>query len=275
MDDHRRDKSDVANMTAELQTLVEFATEIARGAGDITLRYFRGDFVPERKADGSYVTPADREAERYLRGRIEERFPDDAILGEEEAERPGTSGRRWIIDPLDGTYSFVRGVPLYGVLIGVEIDDDPAVGVVNLPAIGELVHAARGLGCFLNGKPAQVSKTASIDRALLAATDFAQGRPNRFSNVMGELQRRFRTSKTWGDCYAYVLVATGRADVAIDQLMNVWDCAALMPIVEEAGGTFTDWKGNRTIRGGNAVATNGLLLDETLAIINSVPVSTV
>src|SRR5216683_6173969 len=98
---------------------------------------------------------------------------------------------------------------------------------------------------------------------------FCPSHPNQFSNVMAELQRRFRTAKTWGDCYAYVLVATGRADVAIDQRMNTWDCAALMPIIEQAGGTFTDWKGNRTIRGGNAIATNGRLLEQTLEIINS------
>jgi histidinol phosphatase-like enzyme (inositol monophosphatase family) len=256
-------------VASELQPILDFAIEIARGAGEITLRYFRRDLVPERKPDGSYVTVADREAERFLRSRIEERFPTDAILGEEEGERPGTSGRRWIVDPLDGTYSFVRGVPLYGVMIGVEVEGDPAVGVVNLPAIGELVYAARGLGCFLNGKPARVSRIESLDRALLAATDFAQGQPNQFSKVMAELQRRFRTAKTWGDCYAYMLVATGRADVAIDQLMNIWECAALMPIIEEAGGTFTDWKGNRTIRGGNAIATNGRLLEQTLEIINS------
>lgn len=252
-----------------LQSLVQFAIEIACGASEITQRYFRGGHRVERKPDGSYVTPADRESEQFLRARIIEHFPDDAILGEEEGSRDGTSGRCWILDPLDGTYSFVRGIPPYGVMIGVEIDGQPEVGVANLPAINEMVHAARGAGCFLNGKPARVSTVDSPHRALLAATDFAQGSENRFREVMHRLQRSFRISKTWGDCCAHVLVATGRADVAVDQLMNIWDCAALMPIVEEAGGTFNDWEGNRTIRGGNAVSTNRVLLDQVLALLRT------
>ncbi len=254
---------------SNLQPILDFAIEIARGAGEITLRYFRSGHRVDKKPDGSYVTPADRESEQFLRARIIERFPDDAILGEEEGSREGTSGRCWILDPLDGTYSFVRGIPLYGVMIGVEIDGEPQVGVVNLPAINETVHAARGAGCFLNGKQAHVSGVDSLDRALLAATDFGQGRDNSFRDVMHLLQRSFRTSKTWGDCYAHILVATGRADVAVDQLMNVWDCAALMPILEEAGGTFTDWNGKRTIRGGNAVSTNKVLLDKVLALLRT------
>jgi histidinol-phosphatase len=134
----------------ELQQLLDFAVEIAREAGDITLRHFRGSFVAERKADNSFVTVADREAEAHLRTRIQTAFPEDSILGEEAGEKSGTSNRRWILDPIDGTYSFVHGVPLYGVLIGVVFMGDPVLGVVNLPASSEIVYAARGLGCFWN-----------------------------------------------------------------------------------------------------------------------------
>src|SRR5207237_5260389 len=156
----------------ELKQTLDFAIGIAREAGAITLQYFKGSFVAERKADNSFVTIADREAERFLRASIKQSFPDDGILGEEEGEKIGTSQRRWIIDPVDGTYSFVHGVPLYAVLIGLEIDGESVLGAVNLPALNELVYAARGLGCFWNGEPARVSATKTLSEALLLATDF-------------------------------------------------------------------------------------------------------
>src|SRR6266850_3559918 len=136
----------------ELKQLLDFAVRLAREASDIINRHFKGSFTVERKADNSLVTKADREGEAYLRAAIGQAFPDDGILGEEEAERIGRSKRRWIIDPLDGTYSFVHGVPLYGVLVGLEIKGEPSLGVVNLPALDEIVYAARGLGCFWNGE---------------------------------------------------------------------------------------------------------------------------
>jgi histidinol phosphatase-like enzyme (inositol monophosphatase family) len=243
----------------ELNQLLEFAVDLARGAGEITLQYFRQKPETSTKSDGSYVTIADREAESYLRKRIAERFPDDGILGEEEGELQGTSGRRWILDPIDGTFAFVHGVPLYGVLVAVEIEGEMKVGVVNIPALGEIVSAAKGVGCFLNGELARVSNTAELQDALLLCTSF--------SGRASELQQKAKVSRTWGDCYGYVLVATGRADVMLDPVMNLWDCAPLLPIMEEAGGTFTDWRGVRTVDGGNAVATNGVLFEEVMSLI--------
>lgn len=246
---------------------MDFAAELARDAGEITVRHFKGSFVAERKADNSFVTVADRETEKSLRARIEEVFPDDAILGEEEGGKPGTSGRHWIVDPIDGTYSFVHGVPLYGVLIGLEIDEEAIVGVVNLPALNELVCAARGVGCFWNDAPARVSSTASLEEALLLATDFGTCAQHGFGRVAEMLQARVHARRTWGDAYGHVLVATGRADIMLDPIMNVWDCAPLLPILEEAGGTFTDWLGQRTIRGGNAISTNGVLFEAVMSVI--------
>ena len=147
-----------------------------------------------------------------MRAEIERRFPDDAIVGEEEGVRAGTSRRRWIIDPIDGTFAFVHGVPFYGVLIGVEIDDEPVVGVVNLPALGELITAARGLGCYWNGERARVSTVSVLDESLLLSTDFRACRNYGFGKAAEELQRRARNVRTWGDCYGHVLVATGRAE---------------------------------------------------------------
>jgi len=255
-------------MNNELVQLREFAVELARGAGDITLRYFRRTPETSTKTDGSYVTIADREAEAYLRLEITQRFPDDGILGEEEGESHGRSGRRWIVDPIDGTFAFVHGVPFYGVLIGLEIDGEVSVGVVNIPALGEIVSAARGVGCYFNDEPARVSQTAQLEDALLLCTDFVSCARYGFGNAADVLQSRVRTSRTWGDCYGYVLVATGRADIMLDPVMNLWDCAALLPILEEAGGTFTDWRGVRTANGGNSIATNGLLFDEVMSVVS-------
>lgn len=254
---------------AELRALLNFAVELAASAGVITYRHFRGSFVAERKADNSFVTVADREAERYLRASIEKAFPNDAILGEEEGEKPGRSNRRWILDPIDGTYSFVHGVPLYGVLIGLEIDSEVVLGVVNLPALDELIYAARGLGCFWNDVAARVSSTESLGDALLLATDFGTCEQYGFGRAAEMLQRQVNARRTWGDAYGHVLVATGRADIMLDPIMNVWDCAALLPIVEEAGGTFTDWQGQRTIQGGNAISTNGVLFESVMAAIRN------
>ena len=255
-------------MKSELEQLREFAVELAREAGEITLKYFRKTPETTTKTDGSYVTVADREAEAYMRKQIAARFPDDGILGEEEGESHGRSGRRWIIDPIDGTFAFVHGVPFYGVLIGVEIDGEMSVGVINIPALDELVSAAKGTGCFLNGEPARVSQTQRLEDALLLSTDFSSCERYGFRKAAESLQARAKTSRTWGDCYGYVLVATGRADVMLDPVMNLWDCAALLPIMEEAAGTFTDWNGVRTASGGNSIATNGLLFEEVMRLVS-------
>ena len=255
-------------MKNELPQLHDFAVELARGAGDITLKYFRKRPETSTKSDGSYVTIADREAEAYLRRQIAERYPDDGIVGEEEGESQGRSGRRWIVDPIDGTFAFVHGVPFYGVLIGWEIDGELSVGVINIPALDEIVSAAKGVGCFLNGERTRVSSTTRLEDALLLCTDFSSCARYGFGRAAELLQARAKTSRTWGDCYGYVLVATGRADVMLDPVMNLWDCAALLPIMEEAGGTFTDWRGVRTAAGNNSIATNGLLFDEVMGLVS-------
>jgi histidinol-phosphatase len=252
----------------ELTELMMFAVDLARGAGDITLRYFRKEPETSKKADGSFVTIADLEAEQYLRKRILERFPDDSVLGEEEGESKGNSNRRWIVDPIDGTFAFVHGVPFYGVLICLEIDGKPTVGVINMPALNEIVSASNGLGCYFNGTPARVSTKPSLEDGLLLCTDFTACHRYGFGTAIEDLQRRAKTNRTWGDCYGYVLVATGRAEAMLDPVMNIWDCAALLPIIEEAGGTFTDLNGRRTIDGGNALATNKLVFDEVMSALN-------
>jgi len=247
----------------DLQETLDFAVEAAWQAGRITLGHFQTGIAVETKADDSPVTMADKNAELKLREMIKERYPDDGIIGEEHGEEEGASGRRWIIDPIDGTKAFVAGVPLYGNLVGLEVDGVPTIGVINLPGVGEMTYAAKGLGCWWNGKPCRVSNTKKLEDATVIVTEqksFDEYKPGRADGLID----RARLVRGWGDCYGYVMVATGRADVMLDPIMAVWDCAALAPVLEEAGGTFTDWDGKATIWNEEAAATNGVLFDEVM-----------
>jgi len=254
-------------VTDELPYLLEFAQEAAWQAGKLTLSYFGTGVVPELKSDQTPVTIADRQAEQRLRALIEARFPDHAILGEEYGETNPGARFRWILDPIDGTKSFVQGVPLYGVLVGLERDGDPVLGVCYFPALGEMAAAARGHGCTLNGRRAQVSPVSSIHEAVFVQSDVRSFEAHNRGRVWEEMHRLVRITRSWGDCYGHVLVATGRAEIMLDPVMNVWDCAALLPILQEAGGTFTDWQGHATIHGGDAISTNGLLFEPVMTII--------
>ncbi|HUY90630.1 MAG TPA: histidinol-phosphatase [Pirellulales bacterium] len=262
---------------SDISQRLELAKIAAREAGAITLRYFRQDnYDVELKHDRSPVTVADRQAEEHLRQRIAGGFPHDAILGEEFPEKQGNSGYRWILDPIDGTKSFISGVPLYGTLIGVEFESKSVVGVIHVPALDETVSAAAGQGAWYvrgsdSARPARVSARASLAEGLFLTSELKTYDRVSRRNAYEQLEAASRLARTWGDCYGYLLVATGRAEAMVDPMMNVWDCAALQPILEEAGGTFTDWSGRPTIHGGEAVATNGLVLQEVLAITRDFP----
>lgn len=259
-------------MSDDLQSRWQLARQIAREAGEITLRYFcRDNFQVEIKHDNSPVTVADRQAEQHLRERISQLFPGDGILGEEFGERPGESGYRWILDPIDGTKSFIHGVPLYGTLIGVEHGPQSVAGVIHVPALGETVTAAAGQGAWFEKGTApprrtHVAQCQSLDAALFCTSDIEGFRKIGRWDAFERLQSASGLTRTWGDCYGYLLVATGRADVMVDPRMHPWDAAALLPILEEAGGGYTDWQGQPTIYGGNGVAANRTLIDAVLAI---------
>lgn len=256
---------------AALQSRLDFAVDAARRAGDLTLEYFqRDDLDVELKSDASPVTVADRGAEQLLRKLISAAFPHDAILGEEFGEQPGTSGYRWILDPIDGTKSFISGVPLYGNLLGVEHEGRSVVGVIRVPGLDEMVYARTGGGAwYVKGsaapKPARVSQR-SLGEGVFLTSEVKNFHAIQRFDAYDKLQQAARITRSWGDAYGYLLLAVGRAELMIDPLMHVWDCAALQPVIEEAGGTFTDWQGVRTIHSGNAVATNGRCFDEVLAI---------
>lgn len=252
-------------MNPSRRELLQFAQELAYSAGKLTLAYFNTGVVPEWKADHTPVTIADRQSEERMRAMIAARFPDHGILGEEYGEINAGADYRWILDPIDGTKTFVQGVPLYGVLVGLEQAGEAIVGACYLPALDDMVAAASGEGCTLNGRRAQVSNVRSLEQAVLLASDAesfaALGRQQTFDDLRG----RVKFTRTWGDCYGHMLVATGRAEIMLDPVLNVWDCAALLPILREAGGTFTDWNGVATIHGASGIATNGALFNEVMA----------
>ncbi|MFV9503063.1 MAG: histidinol-phosphatase [Oscillochloridaceae bacterium umkhey_bin13] len=255
---------------SELRELLDFAHQLAWQAGKLTLRYFQGELAVDQKADASPVTIADREAEAWMRATISARYPTHAILGEESGLSGGDNATyRWILDPIDGTKTFVRGVPLYGVMVGLLREGEPVLGVVNMPALNEVVYAAQGQGCFWNGRPCQVSNTTSLKQSLVVATIAhgyeAYGKDAALARLLADCG----LFRTWGDCYGHLLVATGRAEVALDPIMSIWDAAALLPILHEAGGSFSDWHGNPTIEAAEAISTNGLVLEEVLACIRA------
>lgn len=252
---------------AELQGFLDLGTDLAWRAGRIALRYFQAGVAVDTKSDLTPVTAADRESEKFLRAEIGRRLPDHGILGEEFGHERPAAPYQWIIDPIDGTRSFVRGVPFFGVLIGLTLAGAPIAGVCYLPALDEMVCAARGLGCRWNGRPARVSEVDTLREAGLMLTDVRPFAETGKLDAYRRLAAATALERTWGDCYGHVLVATGRAEVMLDALMNVWDCAALVPILTEAGGTFTDWKGRTVIDGGDAISTNGRLFEAVMGCV--------
>ncbi len=258
---------------SEIQGRLDFAVEAARAAGEITLRYFRrADLAVERKADASPVTLADREAEAYLREAIHKRFPQDGIVGEEWGTDEGSSGFRWIIDPIDGTKSFIHGVPLYATLIGVEWEGRAVIGVDRIPATGEVIFAAKGRGAWYQigedpPQPARVSRCENLAEAAWVTSEVLNFDKINRREAFHRLQSATRLFRTWGDGYGYLLVGTGRIDFMIDPLMEIWDAAAIQPIIEEAGGIFTDWRGQPVFTSGNGIGSNGLLHNQVLDVL--------
>jgi histidinol phosphatase-like enzyme (inositol monophosphatase family) len=250
-----------------LQAILEVAIEGAYRAGRRTLAYFNAGVTVDLKADETPVTIADREAERLLREHIARYFPDHSILGEEEGETTGNPDYRWILDPIDGTKSFIAGVPLYGVLVGVEVKGEPSVGVIYLPGLEEMVSAAKGHGCTWNGRPCRVSSVSEMSKALIVTSSIV--RCQQRSDAFDRLAEQTRQQATWGDAYGYALVATGRAEVMLDSVQSPWDVGPMIPILREAGGDFTDWQGNSTLYSGDGVAVNSALKEPVLEILRT------
>lgn len=250
--------------------------EVAQAAGKHTLNYFRrADLIIDAKADESPVTVADREAEQLVRREIGTRFPNDTIQGEEFSEQSGTSPYRWVVDPIDGTKSFVCGVPLYSTLLALEHEGEPLAGIIFVPAMNEMVTACLGRGCWhRQSDAAEWRRTAVSEKADLSEAVFVTSQVDSFdsrdaADKYKKLEKAAWLTRSWGDGYGYLMVATGKADVMVDPECNAWDVAAILPIVSEAGGKFSDWAGNATTRGGDGVGTNGKLHGLVLSALSS------
>jgi histidinol-phosphatase len=240
-------------------------------AGRITLGYFQTAIHVEHKKDNSPVTIADRESEKRLRDLFTRYWPDHGVIGEEFGETPSKNGLTWIVDPIDGTKSFVHGVPIYAVLLAlVEATESgyyPLVGVAHFPALDETVYAARGHGCFWNGRRTHTSMVSDLNQATLLSSEIIVHKEEHAAPFQRLLDAT-PIHRTWGDAYGYALVATGRAEIMLDSAMQIWDCGPFPVIMEESGGTFTDWHGTRTIEGGESIATNGTLFDQVMGLVN-------
>lgn len=253
--------------TALVTELHEFARQLAIEAGSITMRYFRKNITIEWKADRSPVTKADRETEQFIRSEIAKRYPAHSIIGEEFGSSEEKDAHiKWIIDPIDGTLPFIHGIPLYTILLAVFIDNTPSVGIIHNPPLDETVSAGTGIGCFYNRQPCLVSKTSKLSDAIVQFTDITH-----LMHLQPELTRnlstRCRATRGWGDGYGYLLVASGRSDIMIDPVLNIWDIAPMLPIINEAGGKISDFTGATDAPGTSAIATNGLLHDQVMELL--------
>jgi histidinol-phosphatase len=245
----------------------ELAVTAAAEAGKLALRYFDSDLTIEWKKDHSPVTIADREAEELLRKNLLGAFPDDGFLGEEFGDTPGTSGFHWIIDPIDGTRNFVRGIPLWATLVGLEYKGEQIAGVADVPALGHSYRALRGEGAFRNERQIHVSKVRDLSHAVMFYSSLSWFIKAGRQEVFLELVKRVQRQRGFGDFYGFLLVAQGSGELMMEHGVHVWDVAAIKPIVEEAGGRFTDWDGQPTINRPDVLASNGILHDEILRIL--------
>ena len=236
-----------------------------RSAGEIARRWFdTSALTVEAKQDGSPVTQADREIEQHIRDAVAQHFPTDSFLGEEFEETIGTSQYRWIVDPIDGTKSFVHGVPLYANLIALQEKEEIVFGVINIPNADILMHAERGKGCWKNGTRVHVSDRTELDGAYVMATWLEDWHPD----VIVDLHAAGAVLRTWGDAYGYMMVACGQAEAIVDYTTQTYDLAPMPVIIEEAGGTFTSLDGARDFDCGNGIASNGAVHDSVLKIVN-------
>lgn len=259
-------------MTPAWRTRYDLAIEAAQQAGNLALRYFDMAEAPvsvEWKQNQTPVTVADREAEQLLRSTLLGKFPDDGFLGEEFGEVPGRSGFRWVIDPVDGTKSFVRGVPLWATLVGLEYQGEQIAGVVYVPTMKQLYRALRGDGAYRDDRRIRVSEISRLEDSQLFYSSISwfikAGYTEAFLDLVGRTQRQ----RGFGDFYGFVLVAQGSGEIMAEHGVHPWDLAALKALIEEAGGRCTDWDGTPTINRPDVLATNGKVHDEVLRILGT------
>jgi len=255
-------------MNPDWRARYEKAIDVTRKAAQVALRYFDTALTVESKADASPVTVADRETEQALRRGLQAAFPNDGFLGEEYGDTPGSTGYRWVLDPIDGTRSFVRGIPTWATIVGLEYRGELLAGVVEAAPFGHTYHALRGHGAYRNDRRIHVSDEADLGKSLVFYSSVSwflkAGKEREFLEVV----RRSERQRGYGDWYGFLLVAQGSGEVMIEQGVHAWDIAGIFPIVEEAGGKMTDWSGKFDLHAPDILASNGRQHDEVLANLN-------
>jgi fructose-1,6-bisphosphatase/inositol monophosphatase family enzyme len=248
---------------------IEVCREVALRAGELARRHAARGVEREDKADDSPVTEADRECERLIVSDLRAAFPGDGFVGEEGASDEGTSGRRWIVDPIDGTRDFLRGLPTWSNLIGLEVDGEVVLGTCNMAVQGELYWAVRGGGAFMNGKRLRVSTIGRRDRAIVCLTAFNNVAASPFADRVLDHLAGYWAVRSMGGCQDAVLVVSGRAEAWIEIAAKPWDLAPFKVLAEEAGARFFNFDGGSSIRGGNAVICAPFLEDDLRAFVGA------
>lgn len=256
-------------MSVSLDELRTAAVEFAKAGGEVTLDYFQKSFDLSFKEDLSPVTNADRESEKRIRELIRSHYPDHGIIGEEYGRENDDADIVWILDPIDGTKSFIHGVPFYTTLIGIMVKGNPSVGVIHAPATGEMTEASLGSGCRLNGIPVTVRECKNLADATFLTTDVTSFAEYGLETPLRKMIDTTRLHRTWGDAYGHMMVATGRADVMIDAVLHLWDAAALLPVITEAGGIYSDLSGNPVIETGNGISVVPSLHNEIIELFTT------
>ncbi len=255
-------------MDAEWRTRYELAIETAKQGGRVAMRYFDTKLPVEWKLDDSPVTVADRETEAFLRDRLLTAFPNDGFLGEESGDKPGSSGFRWLIDPIDGTRNFVRAIPIWGTLIGLEYKGELIAGVAETPALGHTYRALRGDGAYRGDRPIRVSEVSSLGEAVLFHTSLTYVQGNN-RNMFLDLVAQVQVLRGFGDFYGYMLVAQGSGEMMVEHGVHPWDVAALKPIIEEAGGRYTNWDGKFDLHRPDVIVSNSRLHEQARRFLGS------
>jgi histidinol-phosphatase len=253
-------------VTPAVPDVVTAMIRAAEAAGEVAMKYYRGGFEVTIKPDQTPVTQADREAEQAIKAILRRAYPDHGFLGEEFGEE-GSKERRFIIDPIDGTKNFIRRVPIWAVLLGLEEAGEITAGVMLNPALGEMFWARRGDGAWSAGERLRVSDCERLDEATLLHSDLHLMREGGFWEPLVRLVDACRRTRGFGDYYGYGLVAGGKAEIYVETDLKPWDAAPVKILVEEAGGRLTDFSGRPTIYGGSVLATNGRLHEQTLALL--------
>lgn len=247
--------------------LKSFCKRLAEESGKIIMQYYRSEFNVEFKSDETPVTVADKKSEELMREMIMKEFPGHGILGEEFGEYNLSSEFKWILDPIDGTKSFISGVPLFGTLIALIHNDEPVLGAINNPVLNECL-IGDNFSTELNNVKVTVRKCNNLSSAVLLTTDHLMVEKYRNKNGFDNLINRVNFYRTWGDCYGYSLLACGNADIMVDPMMSKWDIAAVIPVIRGAGGMITDYYGNNPMEGNSIVASNSELHTQVISILN-------